>query len=176
MGALLDHGAVLHDENEIRIADRGQPMGDDEARSALHQLVHRLLDVDFRPRIDAARRFIQNENRRVRQNGAGDRQQLLLTLRNVRCFLVEHRVIAFGSVRMKWSAYAAVQPRTISSSVAPLSSIGDIVADRAVKQPRILQHHAEQAAQVAALDSVISDAVNRDAAAIHFVEPHQQVD
>ena len=41
MRALLDNGAVVHDENQIRIANRGQPVGDDEAGAALHQLVHR---------------------------------------------------------------------------------------------------------------------------------------
>ncbi len=38
-------------------------MRDDKARAPLHQFVHRLLNVHFRPRIDTARRFIQYEDR-----------------------------------------------------------------------------------------------------------------
>ena len=47
MVALLDDISVLHDKNQIRIANRRQPMGDDKARSALHQVIHCFLDLDL---------------------------------------------------------------------------------------------------------------------------------
>ena len=47
MVALLDDISVLHDKNQIRIANRGQPMGNDKACSALHQVIHCFLDLDL---------------------------------------------------------------------------------------------------------------------------------
>ncbi len=55
-------------------------MGDNKACSALHQLVHRTLNLDFSPCIDAAGRFIENEDGWISQDRTGNRQQLLLTL------------------------------------------------------------------------------------------------
>ena len=52
MVALLDDISVLHDKNQIRIANRRQPMGDDEACSALHQVIHGFLDLDFGSCVD----------------------------------------------------------------------------------------------------------------------------
>ena len=55
-------------------------------------------------------------------------------------------------------------------------SIGDILRDRAGKQPGVLQHHADPPAQ--GLPSHRRDGltVDRDHAAVQFVEPHQKID
>ena len=50
--SLLDDVSVFHDENQIRITNRGQPVGDDEACSALHQVIHGFLDLDFGSGVD----------------------------------------------------------------------------------------------------------------------------
>lgn len=42
VGALLDDLAVFHDQNPVRIADRGETMGYDEACASLHELIRRL--------------------------------------------------------------------------------------------------------------------------------------
>ena len=47
MVALLDDISVLHDKNQIRITNRGQPMGNDKACSTLHQVIHCFLDLDL---------------------------------------------------------------------------------------------------------------------------------
>lgn len=69
--ALLDDVSILQNQDQIGIADRRKTMGDDEARSAFHQVIHGLLDLNFRSRIDGARGLIQNQDRIVRQNGPG---------------------------------------------------------------------------------------------------------
>ena len=58
---------------------------------------------------------------------------------------------------------------------SPFAAVGDIVADRAVEQPGILQHHPEFAAQLAALHVSDIHAVNDNLPAADFVEAHQQV-
>ena len=45
-----------------------------------------------------------------------------------------------------------------------LAAVGDVVADRAVEQPRVLEDHPERAAQVVAGQLAGVDAVDRDPA------------
>jgi len=58
-------------------------MRDDERRPASHQLRHRLLKQHLGARVDAARRPVEDRNRRIGEGRARDRQQLLLPLRQV---------------------------------------------------------------------------------------------
>ena len=80
MGSSLDDAAVLEHQDHVGIADRRQPVGDDERRAAAHQLAHGVLDQHFRARVDAARGFVQNQNRRIGEERPRDRQQLFLAL------------------------------------------------------------------------------------------------
>ena len=60
--ALLDDVAIADDQYQISVADSAQPMSDDEAGFALHQLVHGFLDEHFGVSVDRADGFIQNGN------------------------------------------------------------------------------------------------------------------
>ena len=55
-------------------------------------------------------------------------------------------------------------------------AVADVVADRARKEPGVLEHHAEDAAHVVAADVARVDAIHTDAPAVDLVEAHQQVD
>ena len=61
-----------------------------------HQVVHRLLDQHFGAGIDRTGRFVEDQHLRVGEDGAGNRQQLLLPLRDIAGLLVEHRVVTVG--------------------------------------------------------------------------------
>ena len=80
-------------------------MGYDEARSAVHQCVHRLLDVHLRARVNGARRLVEYEHGRICENRAGYSQKLTLTLRDIFAVLLEHGLIPVGQ-----SAYEVVNP------------------------------------------------------------------
>jgi len=71
MFALFNNVAVFDDQNNVRIADGGQTVGDNEARPALHQVEHRVLDEDFGPGIDRASGLVQNQYLGVGQEGGG---------------------------------------------------------------------------------------------------------
>ncbi|MNW15826.1 hypothetical protein D3C71_2144620 [compost metagenome] len=55
-------------------------MRNDEACAALHDREKGFLDMKLRPRINAARCLIQNENGRIRENDARNGKQLALAL------------------------------------------------------------------------------------------------
>ena len=50
--ALLDNISIFHHENQIRISDSGQAMGNDKGSSALHEFVHGFLNQLFCSGID----------------------------------------------------------------------------------------------------------------------------
>ena len=78
MCALLDDIAVLHHEDEVRVFDRREAVGYDEARAVLRQCIHGPLRQELRAGIDGGRRLIENEHRAVLHHGAGNGEQLLL--------------------------------------------------------------------------------------------------
>src|SRR2546421_327421 len=57
-----------------------------------------------------------------------------------------------------------------------LAAVGDVVPDGAGEEPGVLEDHAVAAAYVVAGEVAVVGAVEEDAAAVDFVEPHEQVD
>ena len=96
MGALLDDVAVPHHKDEVCVPDGGQAVGDDEAGTAAHQVVHCGLDALFGAGIHAAGGLIQDQDAVVGQDGAGDGEQLLLALADVGSILVQLHLVAAG--------------------------------------------------------------------------------
>ena len=94
MVALLDDVAVLHHQNDVRLADGREAMGDNKARAALHQAVEGLLNFDLRARVDGGCRLVEDEHRRKAEHDARDTQQLLLPLGQAAAILGDRRVIA----------------------------------------------------------------------------------
>ena len=69
-------------------------MGDDEGGAALAQGVERAFDLGFGLGIERARRFVQDQDRRVFQDGAGDGDALAFAARERGAALANHELIA----------------------------------------------------------------------------------
>ena len=80
MRALLDDVAVLHHEDEVRVFDRREAVGTDEARAVLRQCIHGPLRQKFGAGIDGGRCLIEDEHRRKCMHDTRDTKQLLLPL------------------------------------------------------------------------------------------------
>jgi len=76
--ALLDDPAFVEDDDAVSAADRGETMGDDDRRAVVHQPLERLLDQLLRFGVERGGRFVEQQQRRVAQHRAGDRQPLAL--------------------------------------------------------------------------------------------------
>ena len=77
---LLDDAAILHNKDDIRLADGGKPVGDDEARAPLHHARKGLLNFQFRARVDGGGCLIKNQHRRQAEHHARNAEKLLLPL------------------------------------------------------------------------------------------------
>ena len=83
-GAALDYTAVLENDDDVGVLDRGEPVSNNEHRPALHERVHTALDDGLRARVDGARGLVEYHDRRVRHRGSRYRDELALALREVR--------------------------------------------------------------------------------------------
>src|SRR5688500_17613696 len=89
--ALHDTAAVEH-ENLRRMLDRGETMGDDEDGPSLEQAIDRFLNEPLRFGIERGGSLIEDENRRIDEERARDRDALPLSARQAGAALSEQRV------------------------------------------------------------------------------------
>ena len=176
MGACLNDPPLVHHEDAVRAGDGGQPVGDDEAGAAPHQLEHCILNVALGLGVDVGGRLVEDEHGGVHQHGAGDGHQLLLALGDAVAAVGDHGVVAIGQ-----GGDHVVDVRGLGGGDDLLAGglgagVGEVVVDRAVKEPCVLKHHGELAAQAVAGQLADVPAVQQDAPAGHVVEAHQQVD
>ena len=78
MVALLHDLPVVDVADLIRILDRGQAVRDDEARASLEQMVQTGLQRLFGTRVDIRRGLVENQNARVGEQHARERDELAL--------------------------------------------------------------------------------------------------
>ena len=176
VAALLDDVAVLHHQDGVGVADRGQAVGDDEARAALAQRVHRLLDQQLRAGIHRAGGLIEDEHCRVGHEGPRDREQLALSGGDVRGVLLQNRVVALRQGLDDVVDEARPRGGLDLLITGPGPPVADVLADRAREQPRVLQDHAGPATHVVTRHRGDIAPVDEDASPIELVEAHEQVD
>ena len=76
------HNAAVVEHQDTRcVTDRGKPMGNNERRAVLHDLVKRGQHVGFGSSIERARRFIENQDRWILEQRPRDGQPLALAAR-----------------------------------------------------------------------------------------------
>ena len=74
MRSRLDDLAGVEDEDLVCAAHGREAVRDDERGAPLHEVRKRLLDQAFGLGVERARRFVENEDRRVLEKSAGDRE------------------------------------------------------------------------------------------------------
>ena len=78
MRADLDDAAALQDHQPVHPGDGRQAVGDGDHRLALHQVLELLLDRRLDVGIERRGRLVEDQDRRVLEEDAGDRHALAL--------------------------------------------------------------------------------------------------
>src|SRR5580700_7232532 len=96
VGAAFDNPSLFDDQDLIGSADGGKAMRDDEGGSPLHQVGKTLLDQLLRLGVKTRSGFVKNEDARLRQNGAGNRNPLALSSRQFHSSFADHGLVLGG--------------------------------------------------------------------------------
>ena len=94
MLAALDDLAGLHHQNGVGMHDRMQAMGDHDGGAVLAEMLDRLLHLLLGFGVERGSGFIEQDERRVPDQRAGDRDALALAAGKLRAELADRRVIA----------------------------------------------------------------------------------
>ena len=70
--------ALVDDDDAIGVAHGGQAVGDHQHGAAAHEVGQRLLHHELALGVEVGRRLVEDQDRRVLQEGAGDGQALAL--------------------------------------------------------------------------------------------------
>src|SRR5438128_12614214 len=92
--AALDDLARLDHQDQVGVADRAQAMRDDDAGASAQEPAERCLDPLLGAGVDAARRLVEDQDARVGEHRARERQQLALPLTQRAALLRESRSVA----------------------------------------------------------------------------------
>ncbi len=143
MGALLCDLALLQHDDLIGFGNRAQAVGDGDHRAPLPRAGQRVLDLLLGVGIQRRCRLVQQQDRRVLQQGARDAHTLFLASGQFQPTLSHLGVIAFGQTQDEIVDLGILSGLLDLFLRGPVAPIGDVVADRVVEQHRILRHHAD---------------------------------
>ena len=136
-------------------------MRDHDAGAPFQQTFQRDLNPSLGIGIDVRRRFVEDQDGRVRDQRAGEAQKLPLAERQVTTLLIEHRVVAVGELNDE-----VVRPDDPGGALDVLAGgvFGrkpDVVENRPGEQIGILEHHRDVTAE--RRPGVFTDVVSVDA-------------
>src|SRR5579863_4793216 len=173
MRATLADLAVLHHENLIGIENRGQPMRDRDRGPSPHEFRQRRLYFRFDLAVDRTRRFVEDEQGRIRGDRPRERQQLALADADRRTALPELVVVAIWKPADD-PAGAHTVGGTLHLRIRERAGKPDVGGDITGEQEDVLLDVADLRAQYAHRYLPDIDAVQCDPAPLRVVESHQQ--
>src|SRR5580658_2022655 len=151
-------------------------MSDNKSRSSLHQEIETALDHRFRFGVEGACRFIEDENARIRKNGARDGDALPLTAGELNAAFADYGFIAF------WKALRKLIDTGYTTCLHELSFAGvgaaeeNIVANGSIEEERVLEDNAQLFAKATETDGVQVYAIDQNLAVKSGVETADERD
>lgn len=145
-------------------------------RAAAHEPQQRLLDRRLRLRVERARRLVEQQDPRIPHQGAGDGDALALAAREAGAALPHDRVDASRQLAHELEGVGVAEGREDPLLAHSREAVGDVVADRALEEHRLLRHDRDRAAPGAQVESLGVDPVEEDAAAGRAEEAQHEVE
>ena len=149
---------------EVGAQDRREAMGDRQCRAAAHRGLDRALDEPLADGVERARGLVEDEDARVLQQDARQRDALLLATRELVAAFADHRVIAAAGQLADAVMHRRQARGGLELSVGGVGlGIGQVLADRGVEQIGLLGHEPDDGAEARQVDLADVDAVDSTA-------------
>ena len=174
MAAAFGDTPFIEHDDLVGMGDRRQPVRDDQRRASLRYLRQRRLDFVLGAAVQRRGGLVQDQDRRIFQQGAGNCHPLLLAAGQFQAAFADLRVIAVRQLGDKAVERRAARRLLDLRLGRALAAIADIVADAVVEQDAVLRHDADRPAQAVLGDFGYVLAVDQDAARLRIVEAEQQ--
>ena len=175
VGAALDDNAVVHDDNEVGMADGGEAVGNDDAGASLHELVEGLLHGHLAFGVEGAGGFVKDEDGRVFEHGAGYAEALALSTAEGDAAVAYVGVVALGQLGDEFVGVGYGGCTTHMFRTVVSASEGYVVGHSVVEKDAVLRHKAYLCAQAVDVEVSHGVAVNEYVALGAVVKSGQEV-
>ena len=146
MAAFFDDAAAVEHEDAVGADHARQPVRQDEGGAPGREPVDRLLDYRFVFGVDRGQCLVEDQNWRVAQESAGDRQPLALAARQHDSALADHRLITLRQQRDEFVGVGVAGGGLDLVLVGVGLAEPQIVLDGAVEQIGVLMHDRDHPA------------------------------
>src|SRR2546425_789030 len=169
------HGPAVHDDDLVSAHDRREAVGDHDRRRALDHAVDGPMHQALRLAVERARGLVQDQDRGVRDDRAGDCHALALAAREAGPAVADHRVVPVGQ---RHDEVVRVRDLRGAEDVRlrdPVPAVRDVLADHGIEQERLLRDDAEQPPVSRLLERPQIPPVDRNRSLPRIVEAQDEV-
>ena len=176
VGAGGNDATLLHHHDALRLLYGRQAVRNDQRRAATHQRLQRILDRALALRIQCRGRFVEQQDGRVAQDGAGDGDALALAARQADAALAQEGAVAVGQRLDEGGGVGGDRggPDLGIGRLGP--AVADILHRRGREDHRILRDDGDAGAQRLRLAGLEIDPIHPDRALLRVVEAQQQLE
>src|SRR2546423_193742 len=170
----LHQPSVGEDDDQVRVPHGREAVRDHEHGTVRHEAVDRLLHQALGLGVESARRLVEDQERRVAQQGPGDRDALALPAGEPRAPLAQQRVVALRELGDELVGVRGPGCRAYLLEREVAAAVGDVGVHRVVQEHGFLGHDPHEPAQAAAGEAADGDARARDHAPPPLLETPPQ--
>ena len=175
MVALRHDAALVQHHDAVRLLDRSQPVSDHQGGAILRGPFQRLLHQLFRFSVQGAGGFVQQQQRRILQNGAGDGDALALAAGQTHAAFAQIGVVALRQL-FDEAVRGGGAGRGPHFLIAGLRfAVADVLQGAGAENHRILQHHAHMTAQIGKRQFAHIHATQQYLSLLRIVKPQQEL-
>ncbi len=148
MAPVLGDFSFIEDDDAVRVAHGGKAMRDDDRRAIFGKSRKRFPHAFLRLRIERRRRFIQNDEGRIFEKYARNRNALLLPAGEFHAALADGCIVAAGERFDKESRRRPLRRFSYFHTRRIFFSVSDIFGDAVGKKKYVLLHDTDMPPQI----------------------------
>ena len=176
MGAGFDDPAFVQHDDAVGPLYRRQAVGDDDGGATDHRGFERALHQALGFGVERAGGFVQQQQRRILEQGARDRDALALAARQAHPALAQERGIALRQALDEIVGGGHLRRGDHLVVAGVRAAVADVFHGVEREDHGILRHDADRAAQRLQRQVTHVHAVEADAAGLRIVEAQQQLE
>src|SRR5690606_15810226 len=176
VGAEFSDPPVLEDDDQVGIANGREPVGDRNGGTVAGDPLERSLDRRFGLVVHRAGRFVEDQDRRVLEDGAGNGDALALTSGQLLSALADDGVVSVrepADELLGFGQPSGTNDVLVTGAPAP---VNDVLANGTMEEEDVLTDQADGAPEVIQAQLGDRDTIDRDGAFLDLVQAQKQLD